>query len=148
MYKYVNVHTHTHKHTVLPFIYLSIPVQRTHHLNYSNFITFWSCGKAILSLLFFLFKIRICLAMWIFSSRWNLESACQIPQVKPCREASTTAQDRIRETGSTLLPETTTTKPKQNIWNKFHWTSGNEGQWSVRYRKQIKWALQLPQFTA
>lgn len=41
-----------------------------------------------------------------------------------------------------------------NNWTKYmtpwfsrHWTSGNEGQWSLREGEKMRWALQLPQFT-
>ena len=34
---------------------------------------------------------------------------------------------------------------KTIVWR--HWTSGNKGQWSMRDRKQMKWALWLSQFS-
>lgn len=99
-------------------------------------------GKAIASLLFFLFKI--CLVIVNFLSRLTWESACQIPYVKPYREVSTTTENRITQIGSTLQNN----NKKQNKRNKFHWTSDNEGQWSIRDEKWTKKARQLPQCIA
>lgn len=33
-------------------------------------------------------------------------------------------------------------------WFLWHWTSGNEGQWFLKYEKQMRWALCLPQIIA
>ena len=85
-------HTHTHTRTHSFSLYLSIPIQRIYHLNYSYFVMFWLCGKAVP--LFFLFKI--CSALYIFFQR-KFTVCLSNSTGKTLQETSTTAQDRITD---------------------------------------------------